>query len=505
MSSRTKNSIRNINYSIIGQVLTHLANFSSRTIFIQVLSAEYLGLTGLFTNMLSILSLAELGVGAAITYSLYKPIAENNKSMIEGLMNLFKKTYIMIGITILIIGISLTPFLTFFISDIPNIPNIYLIYIIYVLNSSSTYFYSYKRAFLIADQKKHIDSLYHYSFLLLRIILQIFILIITKNFLLYLFIQLLLTVIENIAISYKVNKMYPMLDFNSEVKLPTHEKNKIIDNVKAMSGHKLGGVIVNGTDNMIISMFIGLVEVGLYSNYNLVILALKQGFRILFDSLTASIGNLGVTDSKERSRFIFECVDLIGFWLSTFSVTSLLILFNPFIILWLGEEYIFDISIVILIVINFYLAVRRYSVLAFRDAFGLFWHDRFKPIFEASINIIASLLLVNFFGISGVIMGTILSTILVNLWIEPLVLYKYGFNSSSKKYFLTYLFYSVIMIMISLITFSITSMLPDYSLIGFIGKMFICLIVPNLLMLFIFWNTEQFQYLKKIFKPKLVK
>ena len=502
--SRTKNSIKNIKYSIVGQVLTLLANFVTRMFFVRSLNAEYLGLNGLFSNILSILSLAELGVGAAIVYSMYKPLAEKDEIKLKALMNLYKQAYISIGIFILVIGTILTPLLQYFIKDMPNIPHIKFIYIMYVVNSGFSYFFSYKRSFLIADQKKYIESFYQYSFYLLRNILQVLILIFTKNFLLYLGIQILITLIENIVISREVDKLYPFLKEKNNVKLEQKEKNNIFNNVKAMMCHKLGGVIVLGTDNLLISKFVGILEVGLYSNYLLITTALNQVFGMFFQSMTASIGNLGATENKEKNKFVFDCVDLLGFWIYGFAAICLIILFNPFINLWLGEEYLFSMIIVILVVINFYLTGRRQSVLTYKDALGLFWYDRYKPLFESVINLIFSLFLVNLIGIQGVILGTIISTLTTCFWIEPYVLYKYGFKSSIKVYFIKYVIWTVIMLFVGSITWIISNLFSNYTLLGFIGKMLVCAIIPNILFLIIFWRTKEFQYLAGIFK-KVIK
>lgn len=501
--SRTTNAIKNIKYSMLGQILTLIANFVTRMVFVRVLGAEYLGLSGLFSNILSILSLAELGIGSAIVYSMYKPLSEKDENKLKALMNLYKYAYILIGILILIVGVSITPFLEFLIKDVPDIPYIKLIYIMYVLNSGFSYFFSYKISFLIADQKKYIESLYHYSFYLLRNIIQIVVLLITKNFILYLGIQIVITLTENIILSKKVDKFYPFLKEKNNVRLEAKEKNTIFNNVKAMIFHKLGRVIVLGTDNLLISKFVGIVEVGVYSNYLLIINALKQVFNIIFQSMIASIGNLGATENKEKNRFIFSCIDLFGFWIYAFSSICLLILFNPFINLWLGEEYTFPFSVVLLIVISFYFTGRRKSVLTFRDALGLFWYDRHKPIFESVINLLVSIILAKLIGIQGIILGTIISTIATCFWIEPYVLFKNGFKASVRPYFTKYVIWTLFMIFVGIITWMITSLFSDYTLLGFIGKIITCVIVPNSLFLVIFWKNEEFQYLNNTLKSKI--
>ena len=269
--------------------------------------------------------------------------------------------------------------------------------------------------------------------------------------------------------------------------------------------HKIGSIVVVGTDNILISKFIGVIQVGLYSNYQLIINALNTVFGLAFQSVTASIGNLGATENSKKNKFIFECINLIGFWIYAFSSICLINLFNPFINIWLGREYLFSMPIVLIIIISFYLSGMRKSVLTFRDALGLFWHDRYKAIFEAGINLVASIILAQYIGIAGIFIGTIISTLTTCFWIEPYILFKYGFEDSVKSYFKKYGFYTINMIIVGVLTWFISSIFSDYSILGFIGKLVVCIIVPNTLFLIIFWRTKEFQYLIVIVKPMIYK
>lgn len=501
--SRTSNSIKNIKYAMIGQIMIILVNFLTRTVFARVLSAEYLGLNGLFSNILSVLSLAELGVGSAIIYSMYKPLADKDELKLKALMNFYKKIYSVIGFFIFSVGVGLTPFLLAFIKDVPNIPYIKTIYVLYVANSAFSYLFSYKRSFLIADQKKYIDSFYQYAFYLIRNVLQIIILLTTKNFLLYLIIQIIITVVHNVTISAKTDRLYPFLKEKNDVKMDKEDTALIVKNTRALVMHKIGGVLVLGTDNLIISKFVGIVEVGLYSNYVMIIMALDQAIEVVFQSLTSSIGNLGVTENGDKKIFVFKTINLIGFWIVSFVSICLFILFNPFINLWLGAEYLFPSSVVLLIVINFYFSGRRRSVLTFKDALGLFWYDRYKPLFESSINLIFSLVLVQYFGIGGVIIGTIVSALTVCLTVEPYVLYKYGFKISSKSYYLEYAMHTLITIVVGAITWVICTLFSDATFGSFLGKLIVSVIIPNLIFIIIFWKTQEFQYLMGILKNSI--
>lgn len=503
--SRTKSSLINFIFAMIGQGIGLVVSFIARIFFVKILGSEYLGLNGLFTNILTVLSLAELGVGNAITYSLYKPLAENDINKCNLLMQLYKKIYIIIGITILILGISLTPFLSIFIKEIPKIPNINLIYILFVLNTAISYFYSYKRNLIIADQNRYIATIYRYGFYILLNIFQIIYLLLVKDYIGFLVIQIITTLLENILVSIKANKMYPYLREKKQFKLDNDTKKEIFNNTKAMMMHKIGGVIVNSTDNIILSRFVGLVAVGIYSNYYLIISALNLIFGQIFSSLTASIGNLCASSKKEKQFEIFKHINFLTFWIFSFSTISLLILFNPFIELWVGKEYIFNFDIVLILAINFYISGLRKSVLTFREASGLFQKDKYKSIIEAIINLVTSIILAIKFGTFGVFLGTFISSVTTCVWIEPYVLYKYGFNKKLSLYFRTYFKQLSLTILIAIVTYLLCSIIKFNIYISFTIKALICLIIPNTILYLIYRKTENFQYFYDKIFSKIIK
>ena len=502
--SRTKKSIKNIKYTLIGQVLSLIVNFISRAIFVRYLSAEYLGLNGLFSNVLSILTLAELGIGSAIVFSLYEPLAKGEKNKVKSLMQIYKKAYITIGIFTLISGLVIMPFLNYFIKEMPNIPNLNLIFILFVVNTSISYFFSYKRSIIIADQKRHIDSLYHFSSIVLLNILQITVLVITRNYIFFLSLKIIFTFIENVLLSLKANKMYPYLNENTYEKLNKVEQKNIFNNIKAMFLHRFGAVIVMGTDNLLLSKFVGIVSVGLYSNYILILSGLKMLINIIFQSITASVGNLGALENKDRINDVFNSIDFITYWIYSFASIALMNLFNPFISIWLGEDYLFEISIVLVIVINFYIQGQRKSVLTFRDALGLFWHDRYKPALESILNLLVSIYLTIKLGVSGVIIGTIVSTLITSTWIEPLVLYKFGLHKNVRIYYYRYLKRFVLTIINGSLTWLACTLITSQTFVGFISKLMLCVIIPNLFLLLIYHNSSEFRQLIKLIKKERI-
>lgn len=325
---RINNSIKNIITSVLGQFITIGLNFTTRSIFILMLGNEFLGINGLFTNIISILALAEMGIGSAIIYSLYKPIAEKDYIKIKGLMSFYNSAYKVISLIILIVGVAIIPLIPKIAkSDINNF-RLIIIYLLFLCNSVASYLYAYKKSIIVADQKDYILSIYRNIFKVILNILQVIILIITKNYEMFLIIQIVVTITENILVAKKVDKMYTFLLNKDNVKLGKKEKNSIIKNVKALLYHKIGGVIVNSTDNILISKFVGITSVGLYSNYYLIIGALNLLIGQSFSALTASVGNLNAVESKEKSYNTYKLILFINFWIAGFSSICLWILLS---------------------------------------------------------------------------------------------------------------------------------------------------------------------------------
>ena len=399
---RSSKSAKNLIFSVGGNGINIIINFISRTIFISLLGKEYLGINGLFSNILNVLCLAELGVGSAITYCLYEPLATKDISKIQALMNFYKKSYKVICSIIISAGIMLTPFIKFFIKDTPNINYLHLIFLLFVMNTAVSYLFSYKKTIISADQNQYIVSTYQYIAFILQNIIQILVLYITRNFILYLVVQIVVTIVQNILVSKKADKLYPFIAIKNDKKLDKKTLKVIRKNVIAMIFHKIGSIVVNSTDNILISKLIGIGTVGIYSNYSLIINAINSLLNQVFYSITASIGNLGSVESEERVYETFQRVLFLNFWMYYFSSICIITLINPFINLWVGEGFGLDKWVVIIIVLNFYLSGIRKTALTFRDALGLYWYDRYKPIIESIINLVISIILTKKFGVIGI-------------------------------------------------------------------------------------------------------
>lgn len=497
---RSKSSAKNLVVALIGQAFGLIISFIARIIFVKFLSDEYLGLNGLFTNLLTMLSLVELGVGSALVYSLYKPLADGDNEKVKSLMDLYRKAYNIIGGVVLIIGILFIPFYRYLISEVPSISHLDFIYILFVLNTAISYFYSYKRSLIICDQKRYIATIYRYVFYFLLNVFQIIVLFLTHNYILYLITQVVFTWLENICISIKADRMYPYLKDKNIKKLDKKELNTISKNVRAMLFHKIGGVVVNSTDNILISKLVGLIAVGMYSNYYLITSALDTITAQFFNAITASVGNLGACTNSKKVKETFNTTFFLNYLIYGVITVCLLILFNPFIEVWLGKKYLFDFGVVLVITICFYLKGIRKTCLTFKDALGLFWQDRYKPIIESIINLVASIILGIKYGVLGIFMGTIISTVTTSLWIEPYVLYKYYFKENIIDYLYKFIKYTLVVVLTYLIVQKIVILISINGILGLLIKGVVSLILSILIMTIVFIKTNEIKHVKKIFK-----
>lgn len=493
--SRTENSIINSAMSIVTQVLTVVLNFAVKTVFIKMLNDEYLGVNGLFTNIITMLSLADLGIGIAIPYSLYKPLAKKDEHKINVLMNFYKKVYTIIGIAVLLIGLSLTPFLGLIIKDIPkNVPHLSLIYILFVIHSASSYFFVYKKFLIDSDQKGYITSRIIFTFSTLLSIIQIILLVTTKNYILFLLSSIILVIIQNIYISSKANKLYPFIKNKTDEKLEKEDMEGIKKNVSSLFIYKVGTVIMNGTDNIIISKFIGLIIVGFYSNYVLIINSITTVLNQIFNAITSSIGNLVVTTNKKRSKEVYDNLNFANFWLYALFGVCIIVLINPFINIWIGKKYVMGFSIVFLLVLNFYVLGMQSVTNSFRNAYGLFWIAKYRPIIMVIINIVISVVLVQLIGIEGVLIGTLISRLVTTAWLDPYIVHKYGFEISPKSYYIDYLKYLVIFIAISIILNYFVSMIAINNIFILILIAILVVISVNVILVLLFFKTSEFNY-----------
>ena len=405
-----------------------------------ILNVEYLGVSGLFSSILTMLSFAELGVGTAIIYSLYKPLADNNEDEILALMQLFKKAYRIIGCTVFAVGTALVPFLDFFVKDRKGIEHLELIFFLYVVQTAASYFFSYNRSLITADQKAYKLAGIDYTYKILHVVLPIAVLAVTRGYIAYLLTQIILTVLSNLLIYFKVNKLYPVLKTKKKARLNEETKKAIIKNTAALLIYKVAIVITAGTDNILLSRFFGLTVVGLCANYTLIIQNLTALVSQGINAVTASIGNLSSTESNEKKYFIFNVLFFINFWIYGFASIGLYFCATPLVSVVFGSRYAVDQVIVLAMILGFYVLGMQGACSVFRDAQGLFWYGKLRPLAQTIVNLLASILLALVTKEpSSIFWGTVISRLTTTFWYDPIVVHKYGFKRKSGPYFLRYI------------------------------------------------------------------
>lgn len=470
--------------------------FVTRVVFTHMLNESYVGINGLFTDILNILSLTELGVGTAITYALYKPIAKGDIYKQQALMQMFMWFYRITAICVAVLGLLIIPFMDVLMKNRPDVDNLTLIYLMYLANSVLSYLLIYKRTLIEANQMNYIVLIYQTTFLVIQDVCQIIVLITTRNFILFLLIYIVCTILGNVCISVKAEKMFPYLKDKTKRSLPKEERNGIFKNIRAMLMHKMGNVVVNNTDNLLISSFVGVISVGIYSNYYLLIGSVRQVLDQIFQGITASVGNLGATEDKGRVQSIFETTFFVGQWLYGFAAICIYELINPFVEMSFGENYLFTKDIVLMLCINFYINGTRKAVLTFRDSLGLFWYDRYKAVAEAVLNLVFSIILVRGFGILGVFAGSFLSTLFTSVWVEPYVLYKYHLKQPVMKFFIRYFVYCIVTGCIWSITNIVCSRISGTVFWVFVIRALVCIALPNFVFIGLYHKTKEFQMMR---------
>lgn len=492
---RTHYAIKNSLYSSVAQLISLTIKFLMQTIFIRTLGATYLGINGLFTNVLTVLSFAELGIGSVIVYSLYRPVAENDIPLINGYMDFYKKAYRIIGSMVAVLGLILLPFIPYLIHG-KVISHIYIIYLCYLTNSVSSYFLNYKRGILTASQKDYVNIINQVSFQIIQFIIQFLVLVYLKNFILYLVVQILCTVTSNITITKKINKIFPFLLLNNSEPLDDEKIKKLKGNILEIFGSRVGGIVLNSTDNIIISSFIGVIFVGKYSNYALVATGIQSLLNKLVSATTPSIGNFIINGDIESVEKLLKKHFFINYTLAVFSATLLIVNFQPFVAIWAGKSYLLSFLTVVILVANFYLYQVRQTATTFLFAFGIFRFQGIKSIIEALTNIFISIVLIKLgWGINGVLTGTLLTTILISSWWENRQIFHYGFKKSVKSFLIKQYLFIILGVLIIGMVYTITSFVLIGGLTGIIVRSIIAILILCILFTGLFWRNEEFNYL----------
>lgn len=479
--SRTKNSLRNIAFGVGGQAVTMVLQFVTRSVFIQTLGVAYLGVTGLFTNILSVLALAELGVGSAITFNLYKPIADNDRERVCQYMQLYKKAYRVIGGAITLMGLALLPFLDAIVdaSEAPPI-NIALIYLLFLMQTTASYFfYAYKRALLDANQKEYLVSLVALGTTVGSNLAQIIVLLTTKNYVAYVAVVAAFVILNNLAISFVCNRVYPYVNDKPKEKLGKEEVRTLIKNCSAIMIYKINGVVLNATDNIVLSLAKGVATVGYYANYHMIFAAINLFVSRVFTAVKASVGNLCASSEPEQKERVFMRVNFATFFLYATIAVGVAAMGNDFIKLWLGSDYCLTAWVPILIGVKLYLDGIKKLLYTFREAMGLFQQAKYRPLFSAAVNLSFSIVAVQYYGVCGILMGTIVADLTTYMWFDPWVIYKYGFKRSAKTYAVKNIAYFATFLGLVALNVWVLNRLGGAGFLAFVGKCALCVLMTT--------------------------
>ncbi len=496
--SRVSNASRNLVFGMFLKGYQILMPFLMRTAMMKFMGMEYLGLNSLFGSVLWVLNLAELGVGSAMVYSMYQPIIDGDKEEICALLNLYKKYYRIIGAVIAAVGLVLTPFIPHLIKgDVPSDTNVYIVYLLNLLCTVMTYWlFAYKNSLLVAHQRNDVASKVMLVTNTFQYGVQFLIVILLQDYYWYLVAAIVTQVCTNIITAKMASKLYP--EYEPKGQLPRSHVENINGKIKDLFTSKLGNVIVSSCDSIVISAFLGLVVNAVYQNYFYILTAVMGIVKVVFDSCTAGIGNSILVDSEEKNYKDLKKLTFITVWLTAFCSASLLCLLQPFMKLWAGEGSMFAFSAVICFVVYFFVDQMNQLLLTYKDAAGIWHEDRFRPLATAFTNLILSIIMIQFWGVYGVLWATVISKVVVGM---PWLFYNLStvlFKRNMKNYILRMIGYAIITAVVCGVTYFACTVVTAGGILGLAIKAIMCVIISNLLLLLIFFKSKEFENTKNI-------
>ena len=502
-NKKSSNVMKSASLGMLMNILKVIMGFGYRTFFLSVLSAAYLGINGLFTNILQILSLAELGVTTAIVFRFYEPISRGDVAKVGRLMNYFRTVYHTIAFVIMAGGLSLIPLLPSLINSSDSVPadiNLTLVYILFLINTVSSYIFSYKLTLLNADQRNYQFAVIDAFISLLRYLVQVIILFSTRNYTLTLAAGIAATLLSNYIFSIWVTNQYKEV-FAVTEKLEQEDRKIILNDTKACMYHKVGTCILTGTDSAVLTKMVNLVSAGLYSNYSLILLSLQAAIGQLLGNFISSLGNARLTLSKEDYYRLYKKFNFFGLWVTSITTVCLYVAIDDFVQVWLGKDYVLGHVTTAVLCIQYFMQVSSDISMSFTNASGLFVKDKLRPLIEASINLVVSVILAHYWGVTGVFAGTVISILLTTFWRIPFVLYKYDFKRSTGDYWKQYIPFTAITALMCLLTYEIkkAAMIKPTLLFVFI-ELIVSMAIMNAGMILLYRNKEEYLFAKDILK-----
>ena len=508
---RTDNVVRNINVSLICQLINTIMGFVSRSVFIKLLGETYLGVNGIFGNILTILNFAELGIGTAIVYNLYKPLKEHDEELIGALVNFYKKAYLAIGAVITVVGLAIAPFLNYLIKDQPDVKeSIYLLYILFLASTVVSYFNAHKKSLLSADQRSHITNIYHQVAHTIQILLQVVFLYLTHNYVLYLVIQITSHIIENVLVAREADRIYPFLKNYKNSKLEKGIVKSIKKDVGALTIYKLNHAVIHGTDNVLIAAILdkGVQLAGRYANYTLISETINTILGIITNALTPSIGNLNTETDIKKKEGVFNTTLFVSAWTYGFACLGIMALSKSFISVWVGPQYALDTLVVFAVALQLYIRQVHYAAYTYRVTCGLFVQSKYVPIFTTLINLGLSIYLGKLWGLFGILFATSVARIITIGISDPFLVYKHVFKKTPLVYYLRYFLYTALVILCYFVSSFVIGKIVIEGWIGFLINIIVFSLVFNILFVLLTFKFKEFEYIKNTglrYVKKLIK
>ncbi|AOZ97414.1 lipopolysaccharide biosynthesis protein [Butyrivibrio hungatei] len=505
---RIKSATRNIAFGFIGQAATLILSFALRTIFIMHLSEDLLGVNSMYSNILSLLNMAELGIGTALNFSLYGPVARGEKEKIKSYMQLYRKAYRVIATVVAVVGLLLVPFLKYLAKNPGDVSerDLTLYYLIFLFNTVSSYFVAYKYSLVNAEQKNYIQTNILTITKIVTVSIQIAVVVITENFYLFLLTDAAVQLVQKIFVSIYLDKKYPLLKEKNIEPLAKAESDEVWNKTKALVFHKVGDVARLQTDAIIITSFIQVKMAGYVDNYNLVLNSVSNFVNIIFNSVISSFGNLIATESKQKQYEMFKVYRFFASWIYGYSCVGFMILLTPLIRIWIGDKWVLVPAAVYCILTDYYFKGDRIVLSNYKTAAGVFEQDKYLALIQGAVNLVLSIALVQTpLGIVGIYIGTIVSGLIANIT-KPIIIYRACFDMDASSYFIDSFKYiaSLLFVLLSCHFISL-KVLANLNIFTFLIMAVIITIVFNGVYFILYGRSEEFKYLYGKLREKLVR
>ncbi|SDA42609.1 Membrane protein involved in the export of O-antigen and teichoic acid [Butyrivibrio sp. INlla18] len=505
---RIKSATRNIAFGFIGQAATLILSFALRTIFIMHLSEDLLGVNSMYSNILSLLNMAELGIGTALNFSLYGPVARGEKEKIKSYMQLYRKAYRVIATVVAVVGLLLVPFLKYLAKNPGDVSerDLTLYYLIFLFNTVSSYFVAYKYSLVNAEQKNYIQTNILTITKIVTVSIQIAVVVITENFYLFLLTDAAVQLVQKVFVSIYLDKKYPLLKEKNIEPLAKAESDEVWNKTKALVFHKVGDVARLQTDAIIITSFIQVKMAGYVDNYNLVLNSVSNFVNIIFNSVISSFGNLIATESKQKQYEMFKVYRFFASWIYGYSCVGFMILLTPLIRIWIGDKWVLVPAAVYCILTDYYFKGDRIVLSNYKTAAGVFEQDKYLALIQGAVNLVLSIALVQTpLGIVGIYVGTIVSGLIANIT-KPIIIYRACFDMDASSYFIDSFKYiaSLLFVLLSCHFISL-KVLANLNIFTFLIMAVIITVVFNGVYFILYGRSEEFKYLFGKLREKLVR